>query len=122
MPTWPKDELLQHGPELPMAERVRRYQHNIRTIRSSGCAVPSSAYVDTLDPVAIEMWFLDSAERRHRLKAAVQALRLAAAGLRGRLSRRPFRPSLRRRGPGRRAALRPLAVGQTACGSNSRMM
>lgn len=74
MPTWPKDELLQHGPDLRMAERVRRYQHNIRTIRASGCAVPTSAYIDTLDPVAIEMWFHDSAERRHRLKVAVQAL------------------------------------------------
>lgn len=69
---WPKHELLQHGPDLPMAGRVRRYQHNVRTIRASGCAVPTSAYIDTLDPVA--MWFLDSAERRHRLKAAVQGL------------------------------------------------
>lgn len=70
MPTWPKDQLLQHGPKLPMTERVRRYQHNIEAIRAAGCAVPTSAYVDTLDPVAIEMWFLDSAERRHRLRAA----------------------------------------------------
>lgn len=53
-----------------MTERVRRYQHNIEAIRAAGCAVPTSAYVDTLDPVAIEMWFLDSAERRHRLRAA----------------------------------------------------
>ncbi|MRI55333.1 hypothetical protein D8770_15375 [Methylobacterium sp. DB1607] len=74
MPTWPKDELLRHGPELPMEERVRRYQHNIRTIRASGCVVPSSAYVDTLDPVAIEMWFHDGAERQHRLKAVIQGL------------------------------------------------
>jgi hypothetical protein len=74
MSTWPKDELLRHGPELPMEERVRRYQHNIRTIRASGCAVPTRAYIDTLDPVAIEMWFHDSAERRHRLKAAAQRL------------------------------------------------
>lgn len=74
MPTWPKDKLLRHGPELPMAERVRRHRHDIRTIRASGCAVPPSAYVDTLDPIATEMWFLDSAERRHRLKGAVQAL------------------------------------------------
>jgi hypothetical protein len=74
MPSWPKDKLLQHGPDLPMAERVRRYQHNIRTIRASGCSVPTSAYIDTVDPVAIEMWFHDSAERRYRLKAAVQGL------------------------------------------------
>lgn len=74
MPTWPKDKLLRHGPEMPMAERVRCYPHDIRTSRASGCAVPRSASVDTLDPVAIELRFLDSAERRHRLKAAVQAL------------------------------------------------
>lgn len=76
MPTWPKDKLLRHGSELPMAERVRRHRHDIRTIRASGCAMPRSAYVDTLntlDLVAIELWFLDGAERRHRLKAAVQA-------------------------------------------------
>lgn len=74
MPIWPKDELLRHGPDLPMAERVRRYQHNIRAIRAAGCAVPTTAYIDTLDPVAIEMWFHDGAERRHRLDAAVRAL------------------------------------------------
>ncbi|NNU63346.1 hypothetical protein [Ochrobactrum soli] len=59
MPTWPKDELLKHGPELPMEERIRRYQHNIRTIRASGCAVPTPAMVDSLDPVEIELWFAD---------------------------------------------------------------
>lgn len=74
MPTWPHDKLLRHGPELPMAERVRRYQHNILTIRESGCAVPTSAYVDTLDRVEIEMWFLDNAEKRQRLKAVIQGL------------------------------------------------
>lgn len=55
MPTWPNDKLLQQGPELPMAERVRCGQHNIRPIGVSGCAVPPSASVDTLDPVAIEL-------------------------------------------------------------------
>lgn len=55
MPTWLKDMLLQHGRELPMEERIRRYQHNIRTIRASGCAVPP----DTLDPAEIELWFAD---------------------------------------------------------------
>ncbi|MCP1556816.1 UNVERIFIED_ORG: hypothetical protein M2438_005318 [Methylobacterium sp. SuP10 SLI 274] len=74
MPRWPADQLLRHGPELPLAEQVRRYQHNIRTIREAGCVVPRSAYVDTLDPVEIEMWFVDSAERKHRLKAAIQGL------------------------------------------------
>lgn len=42
MPTWPKDKLLKHGPELPMEERIRRYQHLIRAIRESGCPVPAS--------------------------------------------------------------------------------
>ncbi|GJD94435.1 hypothetical protein OCOJLMKI_1637 [Methylobacterium iners] len=36
MLTWPKDRLLQNGPELPMVERVRRDQHNTRTLRASG--------------------------------------------------------------------------------------
>lgn len=58
MPTWPKDKLLKHGLELPMAERIRRYQHNIRTIRASGCAVPTPAMVDSLDPVEIELSIL----------------------------------------------------------------
>lgn len=51
-----------------------RDPHNIEAIRASGCAVPKSAHIDTLDPVAIEMWFLDSAERRHRLTAAAEGL------------------------------------------------
>lgn len=42
MGEWPKDKLLRHGPNLPMEERIRRYQHNIRTIRAAGCAVPTS--------------------------------------------------------------------------------
>ena len=33
MGDWPKDKLLRHGPELPKAERILRYQYNIRTIR-----------------------------------------------------------------------------------------
>ena len=74
MPTWPKDKLLKHGPELPMEERIRRYQHNIRAIRESGCPVPTSAYADTLDPAEIELWFADSAYRSHRLKEAIKEL------------------------------------------------
>lgn len=54
MPIWPKDKLLKHGPDLPMEERVLRYQHNIRAIRQSGCAVPTTAYPDTLDSAEIE--------------------------------------------------------------------
>ncbi|RVA54279.1 hypothetical protein EN933_10805 [Mesorhizobium sp. M7A.F.Ca.US.001.01.1.1] len=74
MPTWPKDKLLKHGAELPMKERIRRYQHNILTIRDSGCTVPPSALIDSLDPAEIELWFADGAYRVHRLNAAVQKL------------------------------------------------
>lgn len=74
MPTWPKDQLLKHGPELPMAERIRRYQHNIRVIRASGCAVPTTALVDTLDPAEIELWFADNAFRIDRLDAAIEGV------------------------------------------------
>lgn len=74
MPTWPKDQLLKHGPELPMAERIWRYQHNIRVIRASGCAVPTTALVDTLDPAEIELWFADNAFRIDRLDAAIKGL------------------------------------------------
>lgn len=41
MGEWPKDKLLRHGLELAMEERIRRYQHKIRTIRAAGCAVPN---------------------------------------------------------------------------------
>ena len=68
MPTWPKEKLLKHGPDLPMEERIRRYQHNIRTIRDSGCAVPTTAMVDTLDPAESEIWFADNAFNIDRLK------------------------------------------------------
>jgi hypothetical protein len=74
MPKWPKDKLLLHGHELPIKERIRRYQHNIKTIRASGCAVPTTALIDTLDPVEIELWFADGAFRSERLKNAIRAL------------------------------------------------
>ncbi len=74
MPEWPKDKLLRHGPELPMDERILRYQHNIRTIRASGCAVPTPAMVDTLDPAEIELWFADGAFMSERLKDVIGAL------------------------------------------------
>lgn len=67
MPLWPKDKLLKHGPELPMDERIRLYQHNIRQIRASGCAVPEPAMIDTLDPAKIELWFADKAFNIERL-------------------------------------------------------
>lgn len=69
MPEWPKEKLLKHGHELPMAERIRRYQENIRTIRASGCTVPTSAMVDTIDQTEIKIWFADSAFTINRLKA-----------------------------------------------------
>lgn len=72
MPTWPKEKLLKHGPDLPMEERIRRYQHNIRTIRESGCAVPTTAMVDTLDPAEIEIWFADNAFNIDRLKEVMK--------------------------------------------------
>jgi hypothetical protein len=52
MPTWQKDKLLRHPPDLPLDES--RYQRNIRTIRKAGSAVPS-ALADTLDPPKIEL-------------------------------------------------------------------
>lgn len=74
MGNWPKDKLLRHGPELPMAERIRRYQQNISAIREAGCAVPTSAMIDSLDPAEIELWFADGAFRSHRLENVISAL------------------------------------------------
>ncbi|MBS7708063.1 hypothetical protein [Chelatococcus asaccharovorans] len=74
MARWPKEKLLKHGPELPMEERFRRYQHNIRTIRASGCAVPTTALVDSLEPAVIELWFADSAFRIDRINRAIRGL------------------------------------------------
>lgn len=74
MGEWPKDKLLLHGPELPIAERIRRYQHNVRTIRAAGCKVPTPAMIDSLDPAEIELWFADGAFTSHRLETAIRAL------------------------------------------------
>lgn len=74
MGEWPKDKLLRHGPELPMAERIARYQHNIRAIREAGCKVPRSAMIDSLDPAEIELWFADGAFTSHRLDNAIRLL------------------------------------------------
>lgn len=74
MPEWPKDKLLKHGPELPMPERIRRYQENIKTIRATGCKVPTPAMVDTLDPAEIELWFADSAFTIDRLNNLIEKL------------------------------------------------
>ena len=72
-PVWPKSKLLRHGPELPLAERIRRYQHNIRAIRASGCKVPS-VMPNTLDKQAIAAWFAASAETSGRLRALIRQL------------------------------------------------
>ena len=74
MPQWPRSQLLRLDPELPMAERVRRYQHNIRVIRASGCRVPTPALIDTLDPKEIEAWFAEGAATSHRLKKLIKRL------------------------------------------------
>jgi hypothetical protein len=74
MPVWPKEKLLKHGPEFPLEERIRRYQHNIRTIREAGCAVPTSALIDSLDPAEIELWFADNGFRIHSLNKAIDGL------------------------------------------------
>lgn len=57
-----------------MEERIRRYQHNIRTIREAGCAVPTPAMVDSLDPAKIELWFADNAFSSHRLENIIRLL------------------------------------------------
>lgn len=57
-----------------MEERVRRYQENIRTIRASGCAVPTSAMVDSLDPAIIELWFADNAFTIDRLRNVMKKI------------------------------------------------
>ncbi|WP_244557269.1 hypothetical protein [Agrobacterium tumefaciens] len=74
VPEWPKDKLLRNGPDLPMAERIRRYQHNIRTIRTSGCVVPTPSMVDTLDPAEIEIWFADKAFTTDRLDRLIRGI------------------------------------------------
>jgi hypothetical protein len=74
MPQWPRSQFLRHGAELPMAERVRRYQHNIRVIRASGCRVPTPALIDTLDPQEIEAWFAEGAATSIRLKTLIKRL------------------------------------------------
>ena len=71
---WPKDKLLLHGPELPITERIRRYQYNVRIIRAAGCKVPTPAMIDSLDPAEIELWFADGAFTSHRLENAIRAL------------------------------------------------
>ena len=73
-PQWPREQLLRHGPELPMAERIARYQHNIRAIRASGCRVPTVAMVDSLDPREIEAWFKAGEETSAHLVVVIGKL------------------------------------------------
>lgn len=63
-----------------MEERIRRYQHNVEVIRASGCAVPSTAMIDSLNPAEIELWFADSAFRIHRLEKTINLLGNAPSG------------------------------------------
>ncbi len=79
-PSWPKVQLMRHGPELPLPERVRRYQHNITAIRAAGCKVPSIAMPDTLDAQIIAHWFMTGAETSRRLKALIKTLAKLDAG------------------------------------------
>lgn len=74
MGEWPRGKLLRHRPELPRAERIRCYQHNIRTIRAAGCVVPTPSMIDSLDPAEIEIWFADGAFRSHRLNNTISIL------------------------------------------------
>ncbi|MEZ5784320.1 MAG: hypothetical protein R3D70_22490 [Rhizobiaceae bacterium] len=74
MARWPKEKLLKHGSELSLEERIRRYQHNVKVIRASGCKVPTPAMVDSLDPAEIELWFADHAFASHRVKNAIDML------------------------------------------------
>lgn len=48
--------------------------HNIRTIREVGCAVPTPAMIDSLDPAEIEFWFADGAFTSHSLDNVIRAL------------------------------------------------
>lgn len=53
MEEWPGEELLARVPKLPVTKRIRRHQHNIPTIRTAGCGLPTSAMIDLLDPAKI---------------------------------------------------------------------
>jgi len=68
---WPKEKLLLTPPELPMEERVRRYQHNIQAIHEAGCLVPS-AMVDSVDPEEIRAWFEAGERRIAQLKRCIR--------------------------------------------------
>jgi len=59
--------------ELPMAERVNRYQHNITIMRSEGWRI-GPPLIDTLDPTDIRAWFEDGDRQIARLERAILAL------------------------------------------------
>jgi hypothetical protein len=73
-PVWPRSQLVRIDPELPMIERVALYQQNIRTIRASGCKVPTTAMPDTLDAATIAAWFDANDEAIRRLKSVIRTL------------------------------------------------
>ena len=70
-PVWPRTQLLRHGPELPMAERVDRYRHNIR---ASGCKAPTNA-------MPIAAWFDANDAYSQRLKSVIHSLARLDAGV-----------------------------------------
>jgi hypothetical protein len=65
-----------------MAERVRRYRHNISVIRASGCRVPT-ALADTLDRKKIEAWFAAGDATSRRLKTLIARAARVRALVRG---------------------------------------
>ena len=75
---WPKAHMLRTEPELPLAERIARYQWNIRLIRASGCLVPS-ALEDSLDAEGIQAWFEEKDRVIASLKRAIRAVGQAYA-------------------------------------------
>ena len=79
-PVWPRSKLVRIDPTLPIAERVELYRQNIRTIRASGCNVPS-VMPDTLDAATIAAWFDANDEYSRRLKSVIRTLARLDAGI-----------------------------------------
>lgn len=77
---WPKGELVSiGGPDMPMAERVTRYQANVMAIREAGHQVPSPM-ADTLDPTEVEAWLKASDGTAARLARAIRRTSGSPAG------------------------------------------
>jgi len=73
LPVWPKEKLFHLDPELPMAERVPPYQHNVRVLRASGCKL-RPPLINSLDPAVIEARLQDNDATIARLKRIITAL------------------------------------------------